>query len=253
VGEPLRITLLYSGQREGELVAAPREPDRGFSAADRRTLEAVGRQVAVAAHAVRLAHDLRGSRERLVLAREEERRRLRRDLHDELGPTLAALALELETAQADRADVRLERAALRAREAVADVRRLVHDLRPPTLDELGLVGALREQAHRLSASVDAPDDLGPLPAAVEAAAYRIASEALANAVRHAGASTCVVGLERQNGRLFVWVRDDGSGIPVDARPGVGLTSMRERAEELGGTLEVVGGAGTQVRAILPVP
>jgi two-component system NarL family sensor kinase len=261
----MQIELLYRGEQVGELSAAPRDPGAGFSAADRRALETIGRQVAVAAHALRLTDDLRRSRERLVLAREEERRRLRHDLHDDLGPTLAALALELESgAEVGRDDPQrlgdtLERAAARARESVTDVRRLVYDLRPPTLDDLGLAGALRERAHQLSSesfevSVEAPVDLGRLPAAVEAAAWRIASEALANVTRHAGARRCRVTLERTAGALELSVSDDGTGIAPDAAAGVGLASMRERAEELGGGLSVGerSGGGTEIWARLPL-
>jgi signal transduction histidine kinase len=261
-GELMRVALFYRGERVGELSAAPREPGRGFSVADRRALETIGRQVAVAAHAVRLTDDLRRSRERLVLAREEERRRLRRDLHDELGPTLAALALEIESArdrvEGEPAEV-LDRAAGRAREGVDDVRRIVYELRPPTLDDLGLPGALRERAAQLASDslaidVDVPADVGPLSAAVEAAVYRIASEALANAARHSGARRAQVTLAVAGGALELRVVDDGAGIDPDATPGVGLGSMRERAEELGGTLAVGerAGGGSEIRARLPL-
>jgi two-component system NarL family sensor kinase len=264
-GGLLRIALRYRGERVGEFVAAPREPRTGFSRADRRALETIGRQIAVAAHAAALAQELRRSREQLVLGREDERRRLRRDLHDQLGPTLAALALELETARdgarTDPAQVEttLARAAQRAREGVADVRRLVYDLRPPTLDDLGLPGALREQAERLSTdglhvSLRAPQEFGPLAAAVEAAAFRIASEALANAVRHSGAAVCVVELTRDERALRLRIRDNGEGIGPEVTPGIGLSSMRERAEELGGDVEIaaVDGGGTEVRATIPL-
>jgi two-component system, NarL family, sensor kinase len=258
------IELLYQGERVGELMAAPREPGRGFSPADRRALETIGRQVAVAAHAVRLTSDLRRSRERLVLAREEERRRLRRDLHDELGPTLAAIALELDSArelvraQPDEADATLHRAAAQARDGVAEVRRIVYELRPPTLDDLGLTGALGERARQLSrsgfeATVEA-QELGALPAAVEAAAYRIGSEALANAARHSGASRCVLELTADGRSLTLRVIDTGVGIQETVAGGVGLSSMRERAEEMGGAFELrpTPGGGTEVRATLPL-
>jgi two-component system NarL family sensor kinase len=260
-----RIQLRYRGQRVGELAAAPREPGRGFAPADRRALEAIANQVAAAAHAVALTADLRRSRERLVLAREEERRRLRHDLHDELGPALAALALELESARdlvrarPEQVEQALDRAAARARDGVADVRRLVYDLRPPTLDDLGLAGALEQRAAQLSGgslrvSVDAPAGLGPLPAAVESAAYRIASEALANSARHAGARVCTVTLAVERGALELRVADDGRGIAADAVGGVGLRSMRERAEELGGTLAVTArpAGGTEVVTTIPL-
>jgi two-component system NarL family sensor kinase len=261
----LRLDLVYAGRKVGELAAAPREPGRGFSPADRRALETIARQVAPAAHAVQLTADLRRSRERLVLAREEERRRLRHDLHDDLGPTLAALALELESARElvrerpDQVDATLDRAAARARDGVADVRRLVYDLRPPTLDDLGLAGALRERAAQLSGAglevtVEAPERLGELPAAVESAAWRIASEALQNASRHSGAHRCKVRIEREPGALIVSVSDDGRGIDPAAERGVGFASMRERAEELGGELQIraLERGGTEVLASLHI-
>jgi signal transduction histidine kinase len=265
VAEPTRLPLLYQGTVVGQLVVSPRDPGARLSAADLRALEAISRQLGPAAHAVQLSHELQRSRERIVVAREEERRRLRRELHDSLGPTLAALALEFEAARdvvvtdPRRVDATLERASSRATEMVSDVRRMVYDLRPPTLDDLGLLGAVREQADRLSVGrlslqIDAPDQLPPLPAAVEAAAYRIVSEALANAVRHSGARRCSVTLDLEADWLTVRVRDDGQGIGPATRQGVGLLSMRERAEELGGAFEIgsLPEGGAQVTATLPV-
>jgi signal transduction histidine kinase len=209
--------------------------------------------------------ELQRSRERLVSAREEERRRLRRDLHDGVGPQLAALMLELETASDlvsdnPEASTLIAKLSKRAREIVSDVRRSVHALRPPTLDELGLVGALREGAiqygpERLRVSIDNPEELSHLPAAVEVACYRIAQEALANVVRHARASNCSIRirLDEEAGALSVEVEDDGRGIREDDRAGVGMSSMRERTEELGGwcTVKPLAGGGTLVRALLP--
>jgi len=211
------------------------------------------------------AAELQRARERLVAAREEERRRLRRDLHDGLGPALAGAALKVEAAEnlfaSDPAAASglLEDARAEIQDAVADVRRLVHALRPPALDELGLVGAVREQAERLSVGdhphveVDAPEQLDALPAAVEVAAYGIALEAMTNVARHADARTCLVRIS-MNGGLELEISDDGHGLPSDHRAGVGMASMRERAEELGGTcdIEQVDGRGTRVRARLPL-
>ena len=209
--------------------------------------------------------ELQRSREGLVSAREEERRRLRRDLHDGVGPQLAALMLELETASDlvsdnHEASALMAKLSKRAREIVSDVRHSVHALRPPALDELGLVEALKEGAIQygpagLRVSVDNPQDLSHLPAAVEVACYRIVQEALANVVRHAGASRCSIHLilEEDAGALSVEVEDDGRGIRDYDSIGVGMISMRERTEELGGwcTVESVEGGGTLVRALLP--
>jgi signal transduction histidine kinase len=209
--------------------------------------------------------ELQRSRENLVSAREEERRRLRRDLHDGVGPQLAALMLELETASDlvsdnDEASALMAKLSKRAREIVSDVRRSVHALRPPALDELGLVEALREGALQygpadLRVSVENPEELSHLPAAVEVACYRIAQEALANVVRHARASHCSIRirLDEDAGALSVEVEDDGRGIRDDDSAGVGMISMRERTEELGGwcTVESLAKGGTLVRALLP--
>src|SRR5215211_4676203 len=265
--DPLVLPLSYGGESVGELLLASRAPGEGFSVADRRLLDGLARHAGVAVHGVRVMADLRRSRERLVLAREEERRRLRRDLHDELAPTLAALSLSAATVgeliptdpkEAAFANEKL-RSAIRA--TVGDVRRLVYDLRPPALDELGLVEAMRQRASRLGvgdegflATVEAPDELPPLPAAVEVAAYRIVQEALTNVSRHARASACTVRLACADGRaLTIEVTDDGIGLPDTPEGGVGLSSMRERAAELGGECEIVRSwpSGTRVFARLP--
>ena len=209
--------------------------------------------------------ELQRSREGLVSTREEERRRLRRDLHDGVGPQLAALMLELETASDlvsdnPEASALMAKLSKRAREIVSDVRHSVHALRPPALDELGLVEALREGAMQYSpaglrVSVEDQEELSQLPAAVEVACYRIAQEALANVVRHARASHCSIRirLDEEARALSVEVEDDGRGIRDDDRAGVGMISMRERTEELGGrcTVEPLVGGGTLVRALLP--
>jgi len=277
----LRLPLTYRGETVGALLLAPRAAGESFSPTDRRLLEDIARQAGVAAHAVHLTADLRRSnenlqaaRERLVTTREEERRRLRRDLHDGLGAQLAALTVQAgvlrsliarDPAAADAAAVEL-RTELRA--AIGNIRQLVHELRPPALDELGLVAALRQLASRYASSgapdpaageqgvhviVEAPDDLPRLPAAVEVAAYRIAQEALTNVVRHARARACLVRLAVSDA-LELTVTDDGVGLPRAHAAGVGLLSMRERATELGGScvVEPEGGGGTRVSARIPL-
>jgi signal transduction histidine kinase len=261
---PFVLSLAYGAETVGRLVTGRRSPGEEFSASDRKLLEDLARQVGVAAHAVRLTTDLQRSRERLVASREEERRRLRRDLHDGVGPQLAALTLKLETARNrlshdPEAQVLLSDLAERARAAVADIRRAVHALRPPALDELGLVPALREGAAQyshngLSVNLDAPHNLPPLPAAVEVACYRITQEALTNVVRHADASSCSVLLALEAEIVRLEITDDGRGLSSERKGvGVGLSSMRDRAEELGGTctIESLPGSGTRVSARLP--
>jgi signal transduction histidine kinase len=265
---PLSLSLTYQGETVGQLILAPRLGDATFSAADRRLLDDIAHQAGVAIHALRLTADLQRSRERLVTAREEERRRLRRDLHDGLGPQLATQTLKLEAARdlvasdPERTSNLLSGLIADSQHAIADIRRLVYALRPPALDELGLISAVREQAAQygsdhLTITLDAPERLPPLPAAVEVAAYRIVQEALTNVVKHARAQTCIVQIrllgEGLHRTLGLEVRDDGMGLPAQLRAGIGLNSMRERAEELGGVLDVASGSGTRVSAYLPAP
>jgi signal transduction histidine kinase len=256
--------LLYQGEPLGRLDAAPRAAGEQLTAGDRRLLADIAHQAGPAVHALLLTADLQRSRTRLVTAREEERRRLRRDLHDGLGPQLATLAMQIDAARnllssdPGQADHLLQDGKRQMQEALAGIRRLVYDLRPPALDQLGLVSALRDHAAghaagSLQVVIDAPEPLPPLPAAVEVAAYRIALEALTNVVRHAQAQHCWLRL-RVDGGLLLEVEDDGRGLAPDVRHGVGITAMVERAAELGGTCMVQSGSsgGTVVRAWLPV-
>jgi two-component system, NarL family, sensor kinase len=209
---------------------------------------------------------LQQSREKLVLAREEERRRIRRDLHDGLGPTLASQTLALDTAidlldSNPSAAVELLRSIKTQNQAlVADIRRLVYALRPPTLDELGLQEAIEALLQQLSSHSPTrisftarPDSFEFLPAAVEVAVYRMVQEGVNNVLRHAQAALCAVTCRREGGWLILTIQDDGRGISPGARGGVGMLSMRERVEELGGTLAIapVEPSGTLITARLP--
>lgn len=263
-GTPATVDLSVGGTTVGRLRVEADPGHDPFGPGDRRLLEDVGTQVGALVQAVTANRELQVSRQRLVAAREEERRRLRRDLHDGLGPSLASLAMRLEAASdlidddPAQASNLVSRLSDQAREGIGEVRRLVEGLRPPALDQLGLVSALRHRAAEHGSagagvpwSVEADDDIEPLPAAVEVAAYRIVVEAVTNVQRHSGADRCVVRLARQDGDLHIDVSDTGSGLAPDRRPGVGLSSMRERAEELGGSFEAGdhpdGGTVVQVR------
>jgi signal transduction histidine kinase len=271
--DPLRLPLLYGGETVGRLVLGPRTGEQSFTPSDRQLLDDLAHQIGVAAHAarltdeaIRLSEDLQRSRERLVTAREEERRRLRRDLHDGLGPMLGSLTLKLDVAgDLLEQDPPAARALLRglkaqAQSALRDIRRVVYALRPPALDDLGLRGAIQETAAQYSAkglsiAIESPEELPPLPAAVEVAAYRIAQEAMTNIVHHAQAGECVVSLDidETGGMLRLDISDDGRGLPSGRGRGVGIASMRERAAELGGEciVESLLAGGTRVRASLP--
>jgi signal transduction histidine kinase len=278
VPNPLTLPLVYQGETVGQLILGPRGRGESFSTADRRLLDTLARQAGATGHAVRLTVelqelmvDLQRSREQLVTAREEERLRLRRDLHDGLGPALAGFTLSVgavrnllvrDPAAADRLLVQL---GSEIEAAIGDIKRLVYNLRPPALDELGLLGAIRARAiHDTSAQADgalqieveAPAQLPALPAAVEVAAYRIVQEALTNVLRHAQARRCVVRLTCDSG-LAIEIKDDGVGLGAagaSVHIGVGLRSMRERAAELGGrcVVEPAAAGGTCVRAWLPI-
>ncbi len=267
VGDPLTLPLIHQRVTIGQLLVAPRSSDTSFSPADWRLLQGIAHQAGVAAHGVRLTADLQCSREQLVTAREEERRRLQRDLHDGLGPSLASLTLKLDTARNLLAQDPAATSALlmelkaQTQAIVVDVRRLVYDLRPLALDQLGLVCAIREYAASLSdhdelqVSIEAPEHLPSLPAAVEVVAYRIVQEALTNVVRHAQARTCTIRfLLDDTPLLYLEIRDDGHGLPPNYRPGMGMHSMRERAAELGGTCAIASlpSGGTLVWARLPL-
>jgi two-component system NarL family sensor kinase len=258
--------LTRGGTAEGQLTIGLRTGERELAAADRRALAMLADPVAVAVHSTVLSEELQASRERIVAAREEERRKLRRELHDGLGPTLTGIAFAADAAantieedpeQSQRLLTTLRRD---TRTALRDVRRLVDNLRPPALDELGLVGALRQRADQLiwradGASVkirlDVPSQMPALPAAVEVATYRIATEALTNVVRHTRATGALVQL-RCAERLELSITDDGPPNGPWA-PGVGLHAMRERAAELGGSFRAgPTPAGGQVVASFPL-
>jgi signal transduction histidine kinase len=261
-----RLPLVHRGEPIGWLVLAQRAPGEPLSAADRALLTDLARQAGAAAYAVRLTAELHRSRERLVTAQEEERRRLRRELHDGMGPALAGSLMKLEAARNqlsggdDRAVERLlDELAGDMRDSIERVRRLAYALRPPVLDQLGLRAAVEQEAERLSrpglsVAVSAPETLTGLSAAVEVAAYHIGLEGLTNIVRHAGAQHGRVELSANDHTLQVEVRDDGSGFQPGMTQGVGLSAMRERAEELGGELElgVAPEGGARITARLPL-
>ena len=253
------------------LVVGLRPGDLRLSRDDEHVLALTAPLLAHALRAQTLAAEVKESRGQTVAALEEERRRLRRDLHDGLGPRLSGIAF---TSDAVRNLLRSDPAAaedllreLRAETvtAIGEIRQLVYAMRPPALDELGLVPALRQQAAGLrsrtgaplAVTLTAPTDLPPLSAAVEVAAYRIVMEALTNVARHSAAEAAAVTVEAPAGWLSLVVTDDGcptgaSGEPV-WRGGIGLTSMRERAAQVGGSFSAgPTTTGGRVEALLPL-
>jgi signal transduction histidine kinase len=222
------------------------------------------KQAAVLIENAILTANLQKAREELVTTREEERRRIRRDLHDGLGPSLAALRLELQAARnlvtsdtATSADL-LEEVKGEIDDILGDVRRIVYELRPPALDELGLVSAIEEYMSTCERSSDlqfeliVPEKLPNLTAAVEVAVYRIVMEAITNVIRHAQAQHCQIQLMSLDQMLKLEIVDDGQGLSKQVRSGVGLASMRERVGELGGVLEITGDSGVRIKVELPL-
>jgi signal transduction histidine kinase len=265
-GTPEAFPLIHQGEIIGRLLVGRRSPAEEFNAADRLLLTNIARQAGTVAHAAQLNTALQQSRQQLVTAREEERRRLRRDLHDGLGPQLASQTLTIEAisrlSESDPQKARELLGYLKAQSqgAIQDIRRLVYGLRPPALDELGLAEALREGARQFGEAGSSleirtiPAELPPLPAAVEVAVYRIAQEAITNVIRYAHATQCIVSISVQSRHVDLTITDDGKGYPADFHFGVGLNSMRERAEELGGTISFENQAqgGTRVQVWLPL-
>ncbi|HWD82168.1 MAG TPA: sensor histidine kinase [Kribbella sp.] len=267
-GYEIDVPLSVRGAQVGLLRLSPRSASEQYGSRDLALVEELARHIAVAAHAAALTRDLQRSRESLVIALEEERRRIRRDLHDGLGPALAGIAFGIDAARNILArdpaatDAALAELKAEVQTSVADVRRLVYDLRPPALDQLGLIPAIEAYGARLAergalaVTVHSPV-LPALPAAVEVAAYRIATEALTNAARHSGARSSTVSFAIDDTALRLEVDDDGRGLSIshaDRGSGLGIPAMAERAAELGGRCSVGprSGGGTSVSAVLPL-
>jgi signal transduction histidine kinase len=272
-GELYRMPLTYHGERVGNLVVGRRSAQRELTRPDRLALAEVARHAGAAVYTARLTRDLRRSRDRLVQAREMERRRILHELHDGVGPTLAAVALGLDVCRRTVGDTTptgelLGRLRDELQAAIIEIRRLAHGLRPPVLDRIGLIPAIREYAGALASRtaggdaqdngvtivLEVPASMPKLPAPVDVAAYRIICEALTNVTRHAAAKSCAVRLWIDDD-LHIEVVDDGIGLPAVTNGGVGLSSMRERATELGGEclVEADHDGGTRVFATLPLP
>ncbi|MYS84016.1 sensor histidine kinase [Embleya scabrispora] len=264
--------LTYEGVVIGRLSAPPRPGQDTLDRQDLEVLRFLADQAAPAIASLRLYEELQETREHIVLAREEARRRLRHDLHDGLGPALSGTRLQVDTARAcvppgTPAEGTLAIASRSIGEAITELRRITDGLAPAALARLGLADALRECAGRLDGGGGThprirvafdPDPPPPLPAAVEVAVYRICGEALTNVVRHARARNATLDVRVTDTRVVLEVADDGVGNRERERgaatEGVGLASMAERAEELGGTFTAGGDEhGTVVRAVIPRP
>jgi signal transduction histidine kinase len=261
-GRITTLPLMVGQETVGQMVIGQGADDRALDAAERQLLDNIAQQTGIAAHAVQLSQALQQSRQQIITAREEERRRLRRDLHDGLGPSLAAHTIKVGTAKLLLESNPQTAAAILSdlenglADSLTDIRRLVYNLRPPALDQLGLVGALRDFIQQCNGktniTLNVTEPLPALPAAVEVAAYRIVQEAVTNVLRHADAAHCQVNIQFGTD-LLISIQDDGVGIALDAKHGIGLKSMQERAEELGGRFILESRAGSTVITVhLPI-
>ncbi len=263
---PQEYAMVAHGSRVGTLAVAPRQPGGRFSTAESRLLQDLAAQAALAAEACRASLELQSAREQLVLAREEERRRLRHDLHDGVASALVGARM-LTTAVLDSAALEIPtRRVLQTLDhdlevCSAEIRTVIDGLRPASLDH-GLEPALRLAAQTLGRTLDlrlrTSGSLADLPAAAEVVALRVATEALANVAKHSAATGCTVALDRTDDQLSVTVTDNGRGLPddalqaIDRGTGVGLDSIRYRVEEIGGTVTMTSSpAGFTLHVVLP--
>ncbi len=260
IGQVLEFPMCAKGQKIGALLVSSRFIGDSFSKAEMRLLEDLAARAAASVQEALLTQEIQTSKEAIVFAREEERKRIRRDLHDGLGPALASLSMNLQISRQlilknpTRAEEMVAASAQSVQEAMSDIRRLVYDLRPPALDDLGLEAALRQQIGQIL-GVAAQIHISPLeslPAAVEVAIYRITCEALTNIAKHAKATQVQFNLYQDQTGLLLEIADNGIGVNGARVGGLGLHSMQERATELGGKFELETKNGTRVLVWLPV-
>jgi len=254
--------LQYLDQPLGRLVASGRSANYPLTQSDHHILQEIAQQIGIALYLASMTEVLQNSREEIVVAREEERRRIRNDLHDGLAPTLSSFQLQLGAIRKlmvvnpGEAEIIIQELGRDLKQATQDIRDLVYHLRPPMLDELGLIGAIQNLGlldDHLQLELDVPDPMPPLSAATEVALFRIVSEAVHNVAKHADATVCMIRITLDPEVLSLTVTDNGQGVPAGYSNGIGLQSMRERASELGGAFSIqsVDPSGTCVEVRLP--
>lgn len=249
------IPLIFQKERIGTVIIGSHDP---FTKKDKKLLPDLAHHVSMAVYAHLITQEIVSSRNQILFAREEERRKLRKELHDGVGPTLATIKLLAEAAQYSTNPYELlEQIQFQTQNALSTIREIVEALRPSEIDQLGLCHALEKFIHQIeTAGIQAefvvPDSFPKLPAAVEIALYRITQEAVHNVIKHSASNYCLVNLE-VNDYVILRIQDNGKGFTIPVAKGVGLDSMQERAVENGGTLEVqsVLNQGTSITAKFP--
>ncbi|MFS0863981.1 sensor histidine kinase [Fredinandcohnia sp. 179-A 10B2 NHS] len=261
--DPERIDVYYQGEKVAELVVEHRDKDDVWSNEDRQVINNLVRQTGSVIHTLGITKELQLSRQRIVTTREDERRRLRRELHDGLGPEIAAFSFKIAAARQSlnepaKSDEILSELQIDIRNAVDLIRKLAYNLRPPSLDEYGLGGAISELVqnqldNNITIKLELPESFPVLGAAVEVAVYRIVQEGLVNIKKHSRATSVSVKIVIGEGTLSILIRDNGIGLPKRKRSGVGIITMRESAEELGGTffIENIESGGTAIKGSIP--
>ena len=258
-GPTYATPLDYQGRRVGQVVVTARPGER-LAEPDHRALERISHYLAVTAEAIRVNDDLRAAQQALQNAYAEERRRVRLDLHDGIGPTLATIRLKL-VAHRRRlpAELSIDDIVDQVSDTIREVRRIVEGLQPSVLEDLGLVPALQilvadtRRSSGIDIMIDAEPELPDIPAHIAATSYRVIAEGLANVIRHSSARTCTVHLAHPDHALRIDIRDDGCGFDPAAVKGMGLRSIATRVSAAGGQSRVTStaGAGTTISLELP--
>ncbi len=263
IGEPsgpvTNLELRYGQRYVGEVFVTARQGE-ALAAVDLRMLHEIAGYVSIAAEAIRIGEDLRRAQHELTNAQSEERRRVRRDLHDDVGPTLASARLKLaahrrQLPDGTTVDDIIDQLAV----AIRGIRRVVDGLQPSVLEDVGLVSALQllltdvRHTTGMHITFDPPETLPDLPAATASTAYRVVAEALTNVVRHSGATRCTLRVGLDGGTLSIKVTDNGHGFDTSMPAGMGLRNMADRAGLANGVTTISSSPGSGTTVVLDVP
>ncbi len=255
---PTVVELRYGQRRVGEVRATAR-PSESLGATDVRTLHDIAGYVSIAAEAIRVSEELRRAQRELEDAQSEERRRVRRDLHDDVGPTLASARLKLAAHRRRLSgDAVIGEVIDQIADAIRGIRRVVDGLQPSVLEDVGLVSALQILLMDIRRTtgmhiIYEPTSLPDLSSGTASTAYRIVAEALSNVVRHSQATVCTLRVDHDDAMLHIEIADNGRGFDTSMPTGMGLRSMVDRAGLANGvtTISTAPGSGTTIVMEIP--